>query len=59
MPVDYIQKGDSIIARRLGKIRKEVWHRYGSISGVGLTHREIRDRWLAEGRKFDVPARLC
>lgn len=22
------------IAKRLGKIRKEVWHRYGSVSGV-------------------------
>lgn len=53
-------KYDSLseIAHRLGQLRTEVWHRYGSISGVGLTHREIRDGWLAEGREFDVPARL-
>ena len=51
------------IAFRLGKIRKEVWHRYGSISGVGfdtqpkgLTYYGIRDKWL--NRQFDVPARL-
>jgi len=48
----------SFIAFRLGKIRKEVWHRYGSISGVFLTHREIRDKWLAENLSFDIPARL-
>lgn len=48
----------SEIARRLGRIRAEVWQRYGSIQGVGLTHRQIRDSWLAEGRGFDVPARL-
>ena len=46
------------ITRRLGKLRAEVWRRYGSIAGVGLTHRQIRDRWLADGRMFDVPARL-
>ena len=44
----------SEIAKRLGKIRKEVWHRYGSVSGVGLTDRKIRDLWLREGRKFSV-----
>lgn len=46
------------IASRLGNLRAEVWHRYGSIAGVGLTSRQIRDEWLAEERKFDVPARL-
>ena len=46
------------IASRLGNLRQEVWHRYGSISVVGLTHRQIRDSWLAESRQFDVPARL-
>jgi IS605 OrfB family transposase len=46
------------IARRLGKLRAEVWRRYGSVQGVELTHRQIRDQWLAEGREFDVPARL-
>jgi IS605 OrfB family transposase len=46
------------IARRLGKIRAEVWQRYGSVQGVELTQRQIRDQWLAKGREFDVPARL-
>ena len=48
----------SEIATRLGRLRKEIWQRYGSISGVGETDHKIRDGWLAEGRKFDVPARL-
>ena len=43
-------------ARRLGQVRSEVWQRYGSIAGVGLTDRQIRDVWLAEGRQFSVPA---
>ena len=46
------------IASRLGRLRSEVWQQYGSIKGVGKTHREIRGRWLAEKREFDVPARL-
>ncbi|SCL24894.1 Putative transposase DNA-binding domain-containing protein [Micromonospora rhizosphaerae] len=38
-------------ARRLGRVRGEVWQRYGSIGGVGsgLRDREVRDRWLADG----------
>lgn len=43
-------------ARRLGLVRSEVWERYGSIAGVSLTDRQVRDAWLADGRKFDVPA---
>ncbi|MDH6461342.1 transposase [Micromonospora sp. A200] len=37
-------------ARRLGRVRGEVWQRYGSIDGVGsgLKDRQIRDQWLAE-----------
>ncbi|MFU8849821.1 RNA-guided endonuclease InsQ/TnpB family protein [Micromonospora sp. SL1-18] len=37
-------------ARRLGRVRGEVWQRYGSIGGVGsgLRHRQVRDQWLAE-----------
>jgi IS605 OrfB family transposase len=46
------------IAKRLGRLRAEVWRRFGSVSGVGITHRHIRDQWLAEKRTFDVPARL-
>ncbi|MBM0226992.1 MULTISPECIES: RNA-guided endonuclease TnpB family protein [Micromonospora] len=38
-------------ARRLGRVRSEVWQRYGSIAGVGsgLRDRQVRDRWLADG----------
>ncbi|PSK63659.1 hypothetical protein B0E53_04418 [Micromonospora sp. MH33] len=38
-------------AHRLGRVRSEVWQRYGSIAGVGsgLTDRRVRDRWLADG----------
>jgi len=43
-------------ARRLGVIRSEVWQRMGSISGVGLGDRVIRDAWIKEGKQFDVLA---
>lgn len=46
------------IADRLGKLRTEIWRRFGSINGVGVSHRTIRDQWLVEQREFDVPARL-
>ncbi|MFU8875986.1 RNA-guided endonuclease TnpB family protein [Micromonospora sp. SL4-19] len=37
-------------ARRLGRVRSEVWQRYGSVGGVGsgLRDRQVRDRWLAD-----------
>jgi hypothetical protein len=47
-------------ARRLGRVRSEVWQRYGSIAGVGsgLTDRQVRDGWLADGThvRFSVLA---
>jgi len=44
-------------AKRLGKIRSEVWHSFGSIAGVSIkTDRDIRDQWLKEKRRFDVSA---
>jgi len=43
-------------ARRLGAIRSEVWQRHGSIAGVKLSSRRIRDALLAEGRTFTVLA---
>ncbi len=46
------------IARRLGILRSEIWNEFGSIKGVGLSHRDIRDAWLKEKKSFDVPARL-
>ncbi|TYC20070.1 zinc ribbon domain-containing protein [Micromonospora sp. MP36] len=38
-------------ACRLGRVRSEVWQRYGSVAGVGsgLRDRQVRDRWLADG----------
>lgn len=43
-------------ARRLGVIRSEVWQRFGSLQGVGVSDRQIRDAWLGEGRIFPVSA---
>jgi IS605 OrfB family transposase len=43
-------------AKELGIIRSTVWHEYGSIKGVGLSDRGIRDQWLKEGKKFSVSA---
>ena len=43
-------------AGRLGIIRSEVWQCFGSINGVGLRDRTIRDAWIREGRQFNVPA---
>jgi hypothetical protein len=36
-------------ACRLGGVRSLVWDRYGSITGVGLSDRRIRDAWMADG----------
>lgn len=46
------------MARRLGQIRKEVWHRYGSINGVSRRYFDVRDEWMAEGREFELLARV-
>jgi IS605 OrfB family transposase len=46
------------MASRLGKLRAEVWQRFGSVQGVELTHRQIRNQWTAEGRHFNIAARL-
>ncbi len=43
-------------AARLGVIRSEIWQRFGSVKGVGLGDRTIRDNWLKESRQFNVPA---
>ncbi|OQW94286.1 MAG: transposase, partial [Beggiatoa sp. IS2] len=37
-------------------IRSEVWQRFGSIKGVGLQDRPIRDKWIKAGKKFNVGA---
>lgn len=36
-------------ARRLGRVRTLVWDRFGSLGGVGLADRAIRDAWMADG----------
>ena len=43
-------------AERLGSVCTEVWQRFGSIGGVGLGHRTIRDNWLKEKKPFSVSA---
>ena len=48
----------SEIAHILGGVRTDVWNRYGSIAGVALTHREIRDEWMRTGHIQGIPARL-
>jgi hypothetical protein len=29
-------------AKMLGQLHRDIWHRFGSINGVGADHREIR-----------------
>ncbi len=44
-------------AERLGQVRSEVWHSFGSINGVSIkSDRAIRDQWLKEKRRFNVSA---
>jgi IS605 OrfB family transposase len=43
-------------AQRLGEVRSEVWQRFGSIRGVTLSDRQIRDQWLKQKRMFPVSA---
>jgi len=43
-------------ASLLGSLRKEVWHRFGSLAGVGVDFRKIRNEWT-ETRDFSpLPA---
>jgi hypothetical protein len=44
-------------ARLLGQIRKEVWHRYGSVNGVGSNHRKIRNKWVKTRDFSPLPAK--
>jgi IS605 OrfB family transposase len=36
-------------AVRLGLVRSLVWQRYGSMAGVGVSDRQVRDAWMADG----------
>ena len=40
----------------LGQVRSLVWRQYGSIAGVGLGDRKIRDAWMKQGVEFNVSA---
>lgn len=40
----------------LGQIRSLVWRQYGSIAGVSLGDRKIRDVWMKQGVEFNVSA---
>ncbi|TJZ52929.1 hypothetical protein FCH28_17320 [Streptomyces piniterrae] len=45
-------------ARRLGAVRSLVWRQFGSLAGVGVCDRTIRNTWMADGtaRGFGVLA---
>lgn len=43
-------------AERLGRVRSEVWQRFGSIAGVGAKDRTIRDQWIKQERNFNTLA---
>ena len=45
-------------AKRLGKLRSEIWHTFGSINGASKkkSDRTIRDQWLKQKRQFNVSA---
>ena len=44
-------------ARLLGKVRSEVWQRFGSINGVGINHRTIRSDWVKTRDFSPLPAK--
>jgi len=44
-------------AKMLGSLRKELWHRFGSIGGVGANHRKIRDEWVKSRNFAPLPAK--
>ena len=41
----------------LGNVRKEVWHRFGSVQGVGINHRVLRDDWVSSRDFLPLPAK--
>ena len=44
-------------AKMLGKLRAEIWQRFGSINGVGANHRKIRDEWVKTRDFSPLPAK--
>ena len=43
-------------AALLGRVRSEVWRKYGAVAGLNMGDRAIRDSWMNEGREFNVSA---
>jgi hypothetical protein len=43
----YGQLGEQ--ASRLGRVRSLVWRQYGSIAGLGVSDRQVRDQWMSDG----------
>lgn len=44
-------------AKPLGDLRKEIWQRFGSLAGVGVNHRKIRDEWVKTRDFLPLPAK--
>jgi hypothetical protein len=44
-------------AQLLGDLRKETWHRFGSINGSGLDFRELRNEWVKTRDFSPLPAK--
>jgi hypothetical protein len=44
-------------AKLLGILRKEVWQRFGSINGVGVCFRKIRNDWVKTRSFLPLPAK--
>lgn len=44
-------------ARLLGRVRSDVWRRFGSINGVGSSHRKIRTAWVKDRNFLPLPAK--
>lgn len=46
------------VARRLGKVRRHVWHKYGGVRGASMSPFDIRNEIMANTPQFGVPVVL-
>ncbi|MEK8017908.1 MAG: transposase [Candidatus Parabeggiatoa sp.] len=46
------------IAKQCGLVRTEVWHDYGSVSGLDAKFRPVRDGWIAKQHINNLPQRI-
>jgi len=46
------------IAKQCGLVRTEIWHNYGSISGIDAKFRPVRDEWIASCHIKKLPQRI-